>query len=148
MFATTPRAPLLLTLSGILPFVGLAISMLWLRGDVAIMSTLAIWMLVYAAVICSFVAGVRWGANIAQKDTPSFAILGLSVLPPLLAWAAVGTYFRFAEAGVFLAMAVIFTALYVWDRGSADLPDWYRSLRAWPSLGAALSLLTAYLLLR
>lgn len=148
MFKTTPPAPLALTLSGILPFVGLALAMVWFRDDIALRSTMALWLLIYAAVIASFVAGVRWGVEIARLEAPSASMLGLSVVPPLLAWVAVGVYFRFADALVFLGMAVLFAALYAWDRGSPDLPKWYRGLRVWPSLGAAFSLLLAYGLLR
>lgn len=148
MFKTTPPAPLILTLSGILPFIGLALAMVWAGEDIALRSTMALWLLIYAAVISSFVAGVRWGAEISIAETPSTSTLVVSVLPPLLAWVAVGLYFRFASALVFLAMAVLFAALYAWDRGSADLPKWYRGLRIWPSLGAAFSLLVAYGLLR
>ncbi|MEL7231077.1 MAG: DUF3429 domain-containing protein [Pseudomonadota bacterium] len=149
MFKTTPTAPLWLTLSGILPFIGLAGGVLWFREDIALSITFALWLLIYAAVIASFVAGIRWGVEIARNETPSAVILALSVTPPLLTWLTVGLYFRYpSRPEGFLALAVVFAALYAWDRGSQNLPDWYRNLRIWPTLGAALSLLVAYALLR
>ncbi|MEM7492691.1 MAG: DUF3429 domain-containing protein [Pseudomonadota bacterium] len=149
MFKSIPTAPLLLTLSGIAPFIGLSLGMVILQENVGLLITLALWLLVYAAVISSFVAGIRWGAEIALKEAPSASILTVSVIPPLLAWLAVGLYFRFSTRPEgFLALAVIFAALYAWDRGSRDLPAWYRSLRVWPTLGASFSLLLAYILLR
>lgn len=149
MFKTIPTVALLLTLSGILPFIGLAAGVAWFREDIALSITVALWLLIYAAVISSFVAGVRWGAEIAKNAEPSGAILTVSVLPPLIAWLIVGLYFRYpSRPEGFLALALVFAALYAWDRGSRGLPVWYRDLRVWPSLGAALSLLLAYLLLR
>ena len=143
-----PKTPLALTLSGILPFGGLAFAIWHWHGDIALQQTAALWLLVYGAVIASFLGGVRWGAAIAKSDKPSGSTLALAVLPPLAAWVLVGLFFRYLSAETFLAMAVLFALLYIWDRGSVSLQRWYRDLRIWPTLGATTSLLTAYLLLR
>lgn len=148
MTGETSKIPLSLTLGGILPFAGLAAGMVLFREDIAMRQTLALWLVLYAAVIASFVAGIRWGAAMAAKPRPDGGVLAVSVLPPLLAWAAAGAFFRFADALVLLGLAALFAGLYVWDRRSADLPAWYRDLRRWPSLGAVASLLLAYILLR
>jgi len=143
-----PKTPLALTLSGILPFVGLAFAIWHWRGDIALQQTAALWLLVYGAVIASFLGGVRWGAATTKSDKPSGSTLALAVLPPLIAWVLVGLFFRYLSTEVFLAMAVLFALLYIWDKGSVNLQRWYRDLRIWPTLGATASLLAAYLLLR
>ena len=143
-----PKTPLALTLSGVLPFVGLAFAIWHWRSDIALQQTAALWLLVYGAVIASFLGGVRWGNAIAQGDTPSGNTLAVSVLPPLIAWVLVGLFFRYLSVELFLGMAVLFALLYIWDKGSISLQSWYRNLRIWPTLGATASLLAAYLLLR
>ncbi|MEM1036503.1 MAG: DUF3429 domain-containing protein [Pseudomonadota bacterium] len=149
MFKTTPTAPLILTLAGILPFIGLSAGVAWFREDIALSITFALWLLIYGAVISSFVAGIRWGVEIGRNETPSGFVLFVSIVPPLFAWLIVGLYFRYpSRPEGFLALAVLFAGLYVWDRGSDDLPNWYRDLRVWPTLGAGLSLVLAYVLLR
>lgn len=137
-----PPAPLLLTLAGILPFFGTTVALWAWRGDIALILTAALWLHVYAAVILSFLGGVRWGVEIARYETPRWGALSVSVLGALAGWGLVMAAFNpVIKAWMLALMAALFALSYVYDRFSTDLPDWYRALRLWPTLGATLCLL-------
>ncbi len=146
--SSLPQVPLALMISGVIPFLSSAGAMVIWREDIALMNTAALWLLVYGAVILSFLGGVRWGAEIANRERPRFAELGPSVLGALLAWALVMASFRYGmQTWILATMATALTLHYFYDRLSPNLPRWYRQLRLWPTLGAVLSLAVAYFLL-
>ena len=72
-----------LMFGGMVPFISSAGLMFVWRDDLAMLNLAALWLLVYAAVILSFLGGVRWGAEIAKRERPRFAELGPSVLGAL-----------------------------------------------------------------
>ena len=80
-----PQVPMALMFAGIIPFASAAGSMLVWQNDLALMNTAALWLLVYSAVIFSFLGGVRWGAALTHPEL-LWRELGLAVLPSL--WAA------------------------------------------------------------
>jgi len=43
-------------------------------------------LLLYAAIILSFMGAIHWGLGIANADDPSARLLVISVIPPLIAW--------------------------------------------------------------
>ncbi len=87
----------------------------------------------YAAIILSFMGGVQWGLAIADHGAeagrgPSWARLGWSVVPALIAWIAV----LLPALEGYLVIALAFAILLVGDllavrKGLA--PAWYPWLR-------------------
>lgn len=143
-----PQVPMALMFTGVVPFASAAGAMLVWRDDLALMNTAALWLLVYAAVIFSFLGGVRWGAEIAKRERPRFAELGPATIGALAGWGLVMAGFRYGmQTWIFAAMAGGITLHYIYDSISPELPIWYRKLRLWPTIGAVLSLAVAYVLL-
>ena len=142
-----PRAPLILTTLGAVPFVIPAGLMVVYRNDPIQLNTIGLWLQVYAAVILSFLGGVRWGVEIVKREKPRFGELSLSVMGALIGWIAVMIFFRFGVSWIMAAMSVALILHYLIDRMSADMPVWYRRLRVWPTGVAALCLLMAFALL-
>lgn len=136
-----PEAAFVLGFLGAIPFVGLAL----LSALSGVLGTWALGaLLAYAAVILSFMGGVHWGWAMAA-DEPSFARLGVSVLPSLLGWVG----FLVAGKLGFITLAAGFAALLWLDlRAIAEgrAARWYRTLR-WPlTVIVVASLLTAAVL--
>jgi len=136
-----PLAPACLGGAGLLPFVGLAL-IVWVGPSgwqISALDALA----AYAALILSFLGGVRWGlAAAGLGGGPGWLPLGLSVVPSLYAW---GVLFSPDPARLVL-LSIGFAGLLAADlaltrRGGA--PPWWPTLR-WPlSVVAAVSLLIA-----
>lgn len=143
-----PPAPLALTLAGLLPFVAAATAVGLLREDIAGRAAAELILLAYAAVILSFLGGVRWGIEIARSAPPRWAVLGLSVLGALAGWAMVLHAVLRGQSPWLLAVAAGLLALHwAWDVFAArEAPAWYGGLRTLASLGAVLSLLAAFAL--
>ena len=72
-----PGAPLALTLAGIAPFAAGAGVMWAAQADPVLQAQAGLTLLVYGAVILSFVGGLRWGAEIAASEAPRAAVLAL-----------------------------------------------------------------------
>lgn len=143
-----PQVPMALMFAGVIPFAATSGLMFVWRNDPALKVTMAPWLLVYAAVILSFLGGVRWGAEIAKRERPRFAELGPATLGALIGWGLVMASFRYgALPPIFGAMAGAMVLHYVYDSISPELPIWYRKMRFWPTLGAVLSLMLAFFLL-
>lgn len=137
-----PGAPLALTLAGIAPFAAGASVMWAAEADPVLQAQAGLTLLVYGAVILSFLGGLRWGAEVAGQAPPRAAALGLSVLGSLAAWGLV----LYAVLGaldwqVFAAAAGAHLLHGIWDTGAAALPAWMRRLRAIGTFGAAAGLL-------
>lgn len=89
--------------------------------------------LVYAALILSFLGGIHWGfasAALARDSVELNAprILGLSILPPLAGWLALLLPAPVAA----LVLAASFAAVLLLDRATDRLgyvPDWWMRLR-------------------
>ena len=133
-----PPGPLVLGLGGLVPFWGLAIGVAlggaFGVGRVACDHALA----TYAAIIVSFLGGIRWG--FAVRDAAGLGAYALSVVPSLVAWAllAAPEPWRLAGLGLFaLALGPIDLALV--RAGAA--PPWFGRLRLILSSGAGLALL-------
>ena len=121
---TIPLEPLLLGLAGLVPFAGLSAAMAFAPAS-APDDALRI-LVLYAAVILSFLGGVHWGLALRQAPGTSFTA---SVVPSLLAWAAAA--FLEPKAAL-IVLGAGFAALLVYDiavvRGRGA-PVWYRPLR-------------------
>lgn len=146
--SSPPQAPMSLMFLGIIPFIASAGAMVVWRDDIALMITAATWLMVYGAVILSFLGGVRWGVEIAKRERPRFAELVPSVLGALAGWTLVLVTFRYGvQPWTVVAMAAALALHYFYDLVSPEVPRWYRQMRVWPTLGAVLSLAVAHFLL-
>ena len=141
-----PPAPLALGLAGLIPFWGLALAIL-ARGAVGIdlarfgIASLDLALATYGAIIVSFLGGIRWGLA-ARADEQGFAPYALSVVPSLVAWAALvaPAPWRLAVLG-FVALALGPIDLGLVRSGAA--PAWFGRLRLILSTGAGVALLLA-----
>ncbi|MEO0882408.1 MAG: DUF3429 domain-containing protein [Pseudomonadota bacterium] len=149
MTEKAPVLPRLLTYAGILPFAGLsggAVSLAVRAANPALIHFTAFCLLLYGAVILSFLGGIRWGAGL-MNDPIDARSVGLSVLPSLAAWAmAMLAVVVGVLRPALLILAVLFAVQLVWDRQAwrrGDLPIWFGELRWAATLGAILSLVVA-----
>lgn len=128
---------------GLIPFVAAAIG-LWFAPTGWHAEIFGV-LLLYAAIILSFIGAVHWGLALRTVEGESALRrrLGVSVVPALVAWFALMAP-PFTALGVLVLM---FGVMYVVDRLllSNIAPDWYRRLRALLSAGAIVSLLAAML---
>ncbi|MEM6650337.1 MAG: DUF3429 domain-containing protein [Pseudomonadota bacterium] len=103
---------------------------------------MAQWVMLYGAIILSFMAGSRWGAAVLQQRTEA---LGGAVLPALIGWAALipsgvfGLTLAFEVRLGILTIAFIF--LLVTEMLKDHWPRWYLNLRI------RLTILVAFFLL-
>lgn len=127
-FSTAPFMARLLGLLGLLPFLlgGLGV---WLPilGDLRF--ALPIMVLAYAALIASFLGGVRWGASMQNKPSSNQARhLLMSIVPSLIALVA----FLLPLPQAFTLLIIMFLAQCVLDlmaTDSGELAEWYAPLR-------------------
>jgi len=139
-----------LSYAGALPFVATALA---IRLDPAHAFLWAFALLAYGAVIASFVGALHWGVamTVSGSDEGSAQRLAVlyawSVVPSVLAWAALLTHALFLGGTVWAATLLVlaFVAHYSLDRPLAramNLPSWYLPLRLRLTLVACLSLLS------
>jgi len=148
-----PRAPLLLGLFGLIPFMLPPIWVL-MSGPSGILSLEAVILQQsYAAIILSFMGAVHWGLEIAdhksadpeQRKKPDYNVLITSVSPALFAWFCLQMN---SSVLSLLALAACFILLFFYDasRGKesnktgGNIPIWYPKLRLILTCGAVASL--------
>jgi hypothetical protein len=139
-----PKPALWLTAAGAVPFVCLAIAAFAADtvAGVDVRSALA----GYGAVILSFLGGVQWGFASARVGTPeaepvSARRLTISIVPPLIGWAAL----LLADPFRLMLLAVAFLAVLMTDMaqaGRGETPPWWPSLRM-PVSGVVIAALVA-----
>jgi len=120
--------------SGLIPFFVLAVLASVAGGETAVEAARAL--LLYAAIILSFMGGVVWGRGLAgMRDEGLVSSLVISVVPALVAW--VGAVLG-GSLGAALCCAGL-VALLVHDVRTEALPDWFRRLRIHLTIGAVLA---------
>ena len=138
-----PIAPLALGLAGLLPFWGLAVALAVHRPAGWPPAALDAALVSYAAIIVSFLGGIRWGLVVAREDGPGdWARYSFSVLPSLAAWAAL----LLAEPWRLAVLGLLALVLGAADQAlvrSGVAPPWFGRLRLILSGGAGLALLAA-----
>jgi len=136
-----------LTLAGLIPFIGgaavMSLNADFETGDAVLYARAGSALMLYGAVILSFLGGIRWGAALSN-DGAEGSVLTLSVVPSLAAWLLVFGDFHDLNWWAFASLAALFLLHYVWDRLSvgadAGLPRWFLWPRLVATLGAAASL--------
>lgn len=122
---TIPGAALALGLGGLLPFVAAAIlavsGLEWggLTGPDLARG--------YGAAILAFLGGAQWGSTLPQRED-TWARYGYSVLPALLAWAALLVDLR-TGLGTLIGGFALVHVVDEWMRARRWLPAWYLRLR-------------------
>ena len=101
------------------------------EGGAAAVGTLIDALKLYAAIVLSFVGGIRWGLAIANGDggRKESEALVLAAGPSLIGWFS----FFMGEPWSFAVLAVAFAATGWWDSraaGTKGMPDWFGRLRA------------------
>lgn len=139
-----PAAALLLGLAGLIPFFAGAAA-LWSAIPLLPPETGLKLVIVYGAIILSFLGGIRWGTAIGPYDTGRQTTeFSASVLGSLAGLAAV-----FLPAIPALALLIAgFLMQGLWDVMSVDsgrLPSWFGRLRMILTAGAVVSLVAALL---
>jgi hypothetical protein len=137
-----PAPALVLGLSGLLPFVGLAL--LAVFGDVIWHVYWLTALSYYGAVIVAFVGALQWGYAVKRGVVGREAWIqyGFSVLPALLAWLSL----LFPVWTALRLQALILLVCYVSDRVLCTLdpvPSWFMRLRLVLTLIGTVSLIGA-----
>ena len=139
--SSVPSAAAWLGGLGIIPFASLSLATPFVSDVVRTQLSFAL--LAYGAIILSFLGGIHWGLAIGavpQTDNSLLRRIALSIVPSLVAWAALLAPFSIG----FLVLAAAFVAMLLVDiRASRmhEAPAWYPKLR-WPlSCGAVAALL-------
>ena len=133
-----PLPPLALGLAGLIPFWVLAIG-LALHGAFGLdPAGLDVALATYAAIIVSFLGGIRWG--LAARSDGESANYAISVVPSLVAWGLLAAPEPWRLAG----LGIVALALGPIDAGLVKqglAPPWLGRLRVILSSGAGVALL-------
>lgn len=140
-----PRLAWLLGFAGLIPFISGALG-IWVT-PVGWRPLVLAALLDYAAVILAFMGAIHWGLAMRAEEGSLNAQmqLGLSVIPPLVGWAAVSFGLPVALAIPLFILA--FVALYWADLRAVRLglaPIWYKPLRRPLTIVVSLCLLVAW----
>lgn len=136
MSAPAPRSAWFYGLAGLIPFAaaaGVAALSRGMMADYALMT-----LLVYGALILSFLGGARWGMEVVRPEV-RFGVISLSMVPTLIGFGLLIA--PHADRGVQCAlMAAAFFVQWVWDTRGFVHPAWYPRLRTVLTIGAVAAL--------
>ncbi len=136
-----------LGIGGLIPFIIGAAALWWAPG--AWRADALRLLLLYSAVILSFVGAVHWGRALSQRDQSDSALwlpMSLSVVPALVAWGS----FVLPPTQTIAVMLAAFIGQYFFDASLVRrdrLPAWYRSLRGGLTIVVSTCLIAAALAL-
>ena len=136
--ASIPLVPLGLGLGGLIPFWGLAIGVLAHGAFGLEPRALDLALATYAAIIISFLGGIRWGAVLGREGRG--ATYAGSIVPSLVAWACLSA----PEPWRLGLLGVVALALGPIDLGLVRdglAPRWFGRLRLILGTGAGVALL-------
>ncbi len=143
MFSAIPRAPLILGLAGLLPFLwGAATLLLPDLGMWAVMTlggrfTAPFVQLSYGTIILAFMSGVLWGFATRDDHWQNYV---LSVIPAMWAFFMVGGGPTSAALNLCIGFSgLLLLDLHFWQQGVT--PHWWMSLRLLLTFCVVLSLL-------
>ncbi len=130
--------PLALGLAGLIPFWALAVALV-VRGTFGLSPhALDLSLATYAAIIISFLGGIRWGLAVVRDGQDANYVI--SVLPSLVAWACLAA----PEPWRLALLALVALALGPIDLGLVRqglAPPWFGRLRVILGAGAGVALL-------
>ena len=141
--ATPQAVALRLGYAGLAPAVILSLWLYGIPADHAWRTTTITLLTSYAAVVLSFLGGIRWGYAMSEPQEDSARLLAVSVVPALGGWAA----FFVPPPYSFVLLAVAFAALGAWDSLSAQsgrMPDWFARLRMQLTAGIVVTMIIAF----
>lgn len=128
--ARIPRAALILGWLGVIPFAACAV--LTVTGGVLSYSATIDALVVYGAIILSFMGGAQWGLAMVTASA-DYKLMGfrlaVSVVPALVAFGLA----LMPSASALFGLATAFAALFLHDValvGNDAAPAWYPALRA------------------
>ena len=118
-----------LALAGYIPFVALGVWLLAIANDHVWRVDTILLLKAYAAVILSFLGGIRWGTAMLSRSVTARRDMVASMVPPLVGWAAL-----FVPAPhAFALLTVAFAAMGAWDNFAVHdniAPAWFGRMRA------------------
>lgn len=125
-----------LGIGGLIPFV-VGTALVLSNSEIMAPSDLRFAVSAYAAIILSFLGGIRWGAALNESGRKSPATVALSVLPSIAAWVIV----LVPAPWNYIGFAVAFIVQGVWDvtairEGRIETP-WFAHLRMVLTLAVA-----------
>lgn len=138
-----PTVPLVLGLSGLVPFWALAFGL----GATGLRpwdsAALDFALVTYAAVILSFLGGIRWGLAVARSEQQDAAVhYFISIVPALIAWALL-ILPEPLRLGCLGGLALVLGPFDQRLVPAGLAPPWFGRLRLILSVGAGLALLYA-----
>lgn len=136
----TPKLPFLIGYAGLIPFVGLSTALWFVPATTQVLINQAL--LLYASLILAFMGAVHWGLAIQSFSPNRHRQLGISVIPPLVAWFA----FFLPEILHYSILIIAFALLCLYDTRMAkngDAPGWYPRLRSPLTAIVVISLIVA-----
>lgn len=139
------RLPLILTLAGGVPFVALGAAIA-LGGFADARQALGI-LLIYAAVILSFLGGIHWGFAVHQYSANrpiANLLIAESVLPSLVAWGVLLYPDRYVQLLVFTVLYTLTWAIDSLLYNNNLMPQWFFNLRCIITPVVVVSLYVAY----
>lgn len=100
---------------------------------------------IYAAIVLSFIGGIRWGVAIVQQHDgrEDSEALVLAAGPSLIGWFA----FFMGEPWSFAMLAVAFAATGWWDSrlaGNKGVPEWFGRLRLFLTVLVMATMIAAF----
>ncbi len=137
MAASIPRPALVLGAGGLIPFAAATLGA-WTLDDPLLVARVIDAVVLYAAVILSFVGAVHWGLEMAEYGPKSkvggWDRYGWAVTPSLIAWFAT---FLVAEGAIGVLIAGFVMAAFHdnWSSRAQLVPTWYGTLRKGLSIG-------------
>jgi hypothetical protein len=97
-------------------------------------------LIVYAALIASFLGGARWGLEIPRRPVRT-SVISASMAPTVASF-LLALLPRSRAATALAGLMGVFAAQWAWDTRSTDTPAWYPGLRTVLTCGALIALLT------
>jgi hypothetical protein len=131
-----PKTVLIYGLLGLIPFLAPPLIGLFTPAHADILGLVV---LVYGALILSFLGGARWGQEVVHP-VPRFGVITLAMLPTLAGFALLLATVLDRPAQL-TAMAALLGLHFFWDAASPGLPGWYTRLRLLLTAGAITGLL-------
>ena len=138
------RAARALGYAGLAPFVVLSLWLYAIAPDHEWRDGTIVLLVVYGAVILSFLGGVRWGMALSDGVDQAPADFAAAIVPALVGWLAVAM----PPPYCFAVLAVAFAAHGAWDTLAVHqmkAPDWYGRMRMILTMVVVATMIVAFI---